>query len=199
MTQMDQLRAQVENCTRCGLCRGRTHAVLGEGCEDRPLVLCIGEGPGQQEDLQGRPFVGPAGQLLDKMLQSIGLSRQNTYIANVVKCRPPQNRVPEPEEIASCLPYLRAQVKLLRPKILFCLGSTAGRAIIDPAFRVTREHGMWVERKGFYLMASYHPSALLRDSSGQYKREAWQDLKSLRARIDEIKNSEAALAEDRDE
>lgn len=183
---LEELYGQIRACRRCGLCRGRNHAVPGEGLELAPKVMCIGEGPGQQEDLSGRPFVGPAGQLLDRMLASIGLNRQNTYIANVVKCRPPANRTPEAAEVQACLPFLRQQVRLIQPRILFCLGATAARAIIDPNFRVTKQRGLWVERKGFYLMGSYHPSALLRDESGQYKRQAWEDLKSLRAKLEEL-------------
>ncbi len=186
---MSELNARIEACRACGLCRNRTRAVPGEGCLEHPLVLCIGEGPGEQEDLTGRPFVGPAGQLLDRMLASVGLSREQVFIANVVKCRPPGNRAPEPDEVRACLPFLREQTRLLRPRILFCLGATAGRAIIDPAFRVTRQRGLWVERKGFYLMGTYHPSALLRDRSGQYKREAYEDLKALRRKIDELSAS----------
>ena len=188
--ELQEVYRQIAECRACGLCRGRTNPVPGEGCTEHPLVMCIGEGPGEQEDLSGRPFVGPAGQLLDKMLACIGLDRTNTYIANVVKCRPPMNRQPEWEEMQACLPHLRAQVRILRPRILFCLGATAGKAIIDPNFRVTRQRGQWIERKGFYMMATYHPSALLRDKSGQYKREAYEDLKKLKAKIDELTQQE---------
>ncbi|MDR2514172.1 MAG: uracil-DNA glycosylase [Christensenellaceae bacterium] len=184
------LERAVRGCTRCKLCGGRTNTVLGEGSREA-AILCIGEGPGQQEDLQGRPFVGPAGRLLDKMLAAISLTREEVYIANVVKCRPPMNRSPEPDEIQNCLPFLRAQVGLIRPRILFLLGATAGRAVIGPDFRVTRDRGKWAERKGYHMLASFHPSALLRDQSGAWKRLAWEDLKSLRAKYDELKGEEA--------
>ncbi|MDR3085830.1 MAG: uracil-DNA glycosylase [Christensenellaceae bacterium] len=180
------LEDAVRGCRRCKLCHGRMNTVLGEGNREA-AILCIGEGPGQQEDLQGRPFVGPAGQLLDKMLGAIALTREDVYIANVVKCRPPMNRSPEPDEVESCLPFLRAQLRLIRPKILFCLGATAGRAVIGREFRVTRDRGKWVERKGFHMLGSFHPSALLRDQSGAWKRLAWEDLQSLRAKYDELK------------
>lgn len=181
----ENLENAIQGCNRCGLCERRRNAVPGEGNKNAK-IMCIGEGPGEQEDLQGRPFVGPAGQLLDKMLSSIGLQRQDVYIANVVKCRPPMNRTPQPDEINACLPYLRAQVKLVKPRILFCLGATAGKVIMDPGMRITRQRGQWMERKGFYMMASFHPSALLRDQSGQWKRQAYEDLLSLKKKLDEI-------------
>lgn len=181
----EQLEEAIRCCERCGLCRGRRNAVPGEGNREADVML-IGEGPGQVEDETGRPFVGPAGQLLDKMLAAIGHGREDVYIANVVKCRPPGNRVPLPEEAQACLPYLRAQFLLVRPKILVCLGSTAARSIIRPDIRITRERGQWVQRKGVWMLPTYHPSALLRDQTGEKKREAWADLKALRAKEEEI-------------
>ena len=143
--------------------------------------MFIGEGPGRQEDLQGLPFVGPAGQLFDKMLAAIDLDRSQVYICNVVKCRPPQNRDPEDDEKAACLPLLRAQVALVKPKIIVCLGRIAGQVVLKPNFRITREHGIWEERKGYHLSATYHPSALLRDPAK--KRDSWEDMKKLRQKI----------------
>ncbi len=183
MVSWEQLERACAVCGRCGLGRTRTHVVIGDGARESRVML-VGEGPGEQEDLQGRAFVGPAGQLLDRMLACIGLDRGQVYIANIVKCRPPHNRDPLPEEQAACLPYLRAQVRLIRPQIIVCLGRIAAQAIIRPDFRITRERGQWVERKGYWLTATYHPSALLRDPSK--KRAAYEDLKSLRAKIGEL-------------
>ena len=181
----ENLENAVRTCRGCDLCAGRRNAVPGEG-NRRAAVLFVGEGPGRQEDEQGRPFVGPAGQLLDRMLSSIGLRREQVFIANIVKCRPPGNREPTQEEAAACLPYLRAQFVLLRPRIIVCLGRTAAMHIVRPDIRITRERGRWVEKKGVYILPTYHPSALLRDETGQKKREAWQDLKSLREKMREL-------------
>ena len=183
MVSWEQLEGACAACRRCGLCETRRNVVIGDGARES-RVLLIGEGPGEQEDLQGRAFVGPAGQLLDRMLACIGLDRGQVYIANVVKCRPPRNRDPLPEEQAACLPYLRAQVRLIRPQVIVCLGRVAAQAVIRPDFRITREHGQWVERKGYWLTATYHPSALLRDPSK--KRDAYEDLKKLRSKLEEL-------------
>jgi DNA polymerase len=146
--------------------------------------MFIGEGPGREEDLQGRPFVGPAGQLLDKMLAAIGMERGEVYIANIVKCRPPQNRVPTDEEAQACLPYLRAQTGLIKPRIIVCLGATAAMYVYDPNVRITRERGIWKEKKGVWILPTYHPAALLRDPDK--KREAWADMQALRAKREEL-------------
>ena len=183
MVSWEQLEGACAACRRCGLCETRRNVVIGDGARESRILL-IGEGPGEQEDLQGRAFVGPAGQLLDRMLACIGLDRGQVYIANVVKCRPPRNRDPLPEEQAACLPYLRAQVRLIRPQVIVCLGRIAAQAVIRPDFRITREHGQWVERKGYWLTATYHPSALLRDPSK--KRDAYEDLKKLRSKLEEL-------------
>ncbi len=179
-----QLYSQLENCRLCPLFAGRSRVVIGEGNPHADVML-VGEGPGREEDLTGRPFVGPAGQLLDKMLAAIGLSREQVYIANVVKCRPPANRTPAEEEAQACLPYLRAQFALVRPAILVCLGATAGRYLYDPAIRITRERGVWKESKGVWILPTYHPAALLRDPAK--KREAWEDMRSLRQRMEQLK------------
>ena len=185
MVTWEELEQRCQGCQSCPLAETRTHVVFGVGNRQADVML-IGEGPGEQEDLQGVPFVGPAGQLLDKMLAAIGHGREDVYIANVVKCRPPGNRVPLPEEAQACLPFLRAQFLLVRPKILVCLGSTAARSIIRPDIRITRERGQWTLRKGVWMLPTYHPSALLRDQTGEKKREAWADLKALRAKEEEI-------------
>lgn len=185
----DMLECMVKECTRCPLCKGRTHAVLGEG-NPRAALLCIGEGPGAQEDAQGRPFVGPAGKLLDRMLAAIDLPREQVYIANVVKCRPPGNRNPAPEEAAACLPYLRAQVYLIRPKVILLLGATAAKYTLDENIRITRDRGQWTYRGGAWMLATYHPAALLRDASK--KVEAWEDMQAVRDKLAQIAAGEAA-------
>lgn len=171
------------DCAKCGLCQTRHHVVFGVGLRDAD-VMFIGEGPGEQEDLKGEPFVGPAGKLLDDMLSIIDLSRENCYIANIVKCRPPRNRDPLETEQEACIGYLRNQVALIRPKIIVCLGRIAAQKLIRPDFRITREHGVWEERNGVWMMASFHPSALLRDVGK--RPDAFDDLISLRAKIREI-------------
>lgn len=175
-TLMDQIYA----CKACGLSAGRTNVVPGEGNLHARLMF-IGEGPGAQEDLTGRPFVGAAGQLLDRMLAAIGLLREDVYIANVVKCRPPHNRVPTPDEAAACMPYLRAQVALVRPQVIVLLGATPAKAILGEDTRITRDRGKWVERKGVWIMPTFHPAALLRDESK--KRPAWEDFQAVRDKL----------------
>ena len=184
MLDWDQLEAQCMSCRKCGLCEDRTNVVFGVGPRDAE-VLFIGEGPGEHEDLQGEPFVGRAGQLLDDMLEIIDLSRRkNIYIANMVKCRPPKNRDPLPGEQDACMDYLRNQVALLRPKIIVCLGRIAAMRIIKEDFKITQEHGQWFEKNGVYTMALFHPAALLRDP--RRKPETFEDLKTLQAKIREV-------------
>ena len=179
----ESLQNACMQCTRCELYQTRTNVVFGVGPKDAE-VLFVGEGPGQQEDLRGEPFVGPAGQLLDDMLSIIGLSRQNCYIGNIVKCRPPQNRDPHQTEQEACIPWLRMQTKLIRPKIIVCLGRIAAQKLISEDFRITRDHGQWVEKGGIWFFAMYHPSALLRDVGK--RPETFRDLKKLRAKVMEI-------------
>lgn len=175
------LYASIAACTRCRLCGTRTNTVPGTGPE-RPLVMVIGEGPGADEDAQGLPFVGKAGQLLDRMLSSIGLSRTtNAYIANIVKCRPPQNRDPEPDEADSCAPWLEAQIGLLEPPFILALGRVAAQRLLGTSEGIGRLRGKFFDYGGIPLMPTYHPSALLRDES--LKRPAWEDLKLLRERL----------------
>ncbi len=186
MISWEELEKSCYGCTKCQLSETRTNVVIGKG-NPRADIMLVGEGPGYHEDIQGIPFVGAAGQLLDKMLLSISLTENDVYIANVVKCRPPQNRDPLPEEQSACLDYLRCQYLLIRPKILVCLGRIAAKALIDPDFRITKQRGIWYEKKGCYMIATYHPSALLRDTAKKY--EAWEDLKTIRQKIDELRNN----------
>jgi uracil-DNA glycosylase len=179
----EQLNGELERCSACGLCQTRGKVVPGEG-NPEASVLFIGEGPGAEEDRQGRPFVGPAGMLLDKMLKAISLTREDVYIANIVKCRPPENRVPTETEAKACLPYLRRQVRLINPGIIVCLGTTAAKYIIHPDARVTRDRGKWVEKGSYSMLATYHPAALLRDET--LLIDAWRDIKMLEQRLREL-------------
>ena len=183
MLDWQNLQAQCLQCRGCGLCETRTNVVFGVGPKNAD-VMFIGEGPGEQEDLKGEPFVGPAGKLLDDMMSIIDLSRENSYIANIVKCRPPGNRDPKEEEQNACIDYLRNQVSLIQPKIIVCLGRIAAMKIIRPDFRITREHGTWIQRNGIWMTAIYHPSALLRDLSK--RPETFEDLLSIRQKIVEV-------------
>ena len=179
-----ELKNACMGCTRCGLCETRHNVVFGVGNEHAD-ILFIGEGPGEQEDLRGEPFVGPAGMLLDDMLSIIDVSRErNCYIANIVKCRPPRNRDPLETEQDACIDYLRSQVALLQPKIIVCLGRIAAKRIIDPDYRITRQHGTWIRKNGIWMTAIYHPSALLRDVSK--RPETFDDLLSIREKIREV-------------
>lgn len=176
--ELEALRERVLACKACGLAEGRQRAVFGQGVAN-PVVLIVGEGPGAEEDRQGLPFVGASGQLLDKMLASIGLSREtNCYIANIVKCRPPNNREPLPGERAACLPCLREQIRLLAPKAILCAGRTAAQTLLGTTEGINRLRTRTHELGGLPLVATFHPSALLRDET--LKRPAWEDLKRLR-------------------
>lgn len=179
----NELESVCKDCTRCGLCETRHHVVFGVGNRQAD-ILFVGEGPGEQEDLQGIPFVGPAGQLLDDMLSIIDLDRTNCYIANIVKCRPPRNRDPLETEQEACIGYLRQQIELIKPKIIVCLGRIAAMALIREDFRITKEHGTWIEKDGVWMTAMYHPSALLRDVNK--RPETFDDLLSIRAKLQEI-------------
>jgi len=164
MYNLKELEAFVHKCNRCPLSRNRTNVVFGEG-NPQADIMFIGEGPGYYEDKMGRPFVGRAGQLLDKMMNSIGLNRDEVYIANIVKCRPPNNRDPHDEECEKCLDFLRWQVKIVDPMIIVCLGVISARNIIDKNFRITQNRGIWYKKGKFNIIATYHPAALLRDGS----------------------------------
>ena len=184
---LDELNAKILRCTRCGLARTRNNVVPGMGVE-HPDVLVIGEGPGHDEDMQGLPFVGKAGVLLDRMLAAIGLDRKtNCYIANIVKCRPPENRNPLPDEQAACFSFLEAQIHLLKPKMILCMGKIAIEKITGQNISINAQHGEFFEYNGIPLMPTYHPSALLRNE--ELKRPAWEDLKRFKRRLDEIKSN----------
>ena len=179
----EALERECADCRKCGLCEGRNHVVFGVGNREAD-VMFVGEGPGEQEDLQGEPFVGAAGHLLDDMMSIIDLNRQNSYIANIVKCRPPHNRDPLETEQDACIVYLRNQVALIKPKIIICLGRVAAKRLIDPEYRITRQHGTWVQKGDIWMTAIYHPSALLRDVSK--RPETFDDLLKIRDKITEI-------------
>ena len=184
MMQWNELKGVCSSCTRCGLCETRHNVVFGTGNENAD-ILFVGEGPGEQEDLTGLPFVGPAGKLLDDMLTIIDLDRNtNCYICNIVKCRPPHNRDPLETEQESCIGYLRNQVALVKPKVIVCLGRIAAKKLFDPYYPITRQHGTWTERAGVWMTAIYHPSALLRDVSK--RPETFDDLLSIREKLKEV-------------
>ena len=176
MTEMEKMREQCLECTRCHLCETRTNVVFGVGPEDAKIMF-IGEGPGENEDLQGEPFVGRAGKLLDDMLELIDLDRSKVYIANMVKCRPPKNRDPLPEEQNACAPWLSRQIELINPRVIVCLGRISAMRFIRPDFKITKEHGQWFEKDGRQVMAIYHPAALLRDP--RKRLETFDDLKKI--------------------
>jgi DNA polymerase len=182
---LEKIATDVRSCTLCRLCQTRTNAVPGEGVS-RPLVMVIGEGPGADEDASGRPFVGRAGQLLDKMLASIGLSRENNcFIANVIKCRPPSNRDPQPDETAACASFLARQIQLLQPRYILCAGRIAGQTLLNSSEPIGKLRGKFInfqaEDREIPFLATYHPSALLRNED--LKRPAWEDLKLLRSAL----------------
>ena len=184
MPSWEELKRECAQCVRCGLCETRHNVVFGVGdeCAD---ILFVGEGPGEQEDLRGEPFVGPAGKLLDDMLSIIDLYRgENCYICNIVKCRPPHNRDPLETEQDACIGYLRNQVALVKPKIIVCLGRIAAKRLIDPDYRITRQHGQWVEKGGFWMTAIFHPSALLRDVTK--RPETFDDLLAIREKAHQL-------------
>ena len=183
MQSWQELEKQCMSCKGCGLWETRNHVVFGVGNRNADLMF-VGEGPGEQEDLKGEPFVGPAGQLLDDMLSIIDIDRSKCYIANIVKCRPPRNRDPMEQEQEACMDYLRNQIALVQPKVIVCLGRIAAMRLIDPNYRITREHGRWVQRGDFFLSAIYHPSALLRDPSK--RPETFEDLLSIRAKLEQL-------------
>lgn len=185
-TGWQELEAQCMNCTQCELSQHRTNVVFGVG-NINSRVMFVGEGPGENEDKQGEPFVGRAGKLLDKYLAAIDLDRTKVYIANMVKCRPPQNRDPKPEEIEKCLPYLRRQVKLICPSIIVCLGRIAACRMIDPDFKVTKQHGVWFDKGGIKFMGTFHPAALLRNP--KLKADAFEDFLKIRDQLQLIEQN----------
>lgn len=180
----EELRTNCMTCKRCKLCETRTNVVFGVG-NPNANILFIGEGPGENEDLQGEPFVGRAGKLLDKMLAAVDLDRnKDIYIANIVKCRPPKNRDPEKDEQEACIGWLRNQVKLINPKIIVCLGRIAAMKIIKPDMKITKEHGMFFKKGDILMMATLHPAALLRNPNN--KPQAFEDYLKLRDKLEEL-------------
>lgn len=180
----EELENSILNCNKCKLCSGRRNIVFGCGNKEANIML-IGEGPGADEDMQGIPFVGKAGILMNKAFEGLGFNRENLYIANIVKCRPPQNRVPEDDEAEACLNYLRNQVLLVKPKIIVLLGSTALKNILGKEYGITAARGKWIEKKGILYMPTWHPAALLRDETK--KIEFWKDLKLVIEKAEENK------------
>ena len=181
----EELIENIQACTACGLHRGIRNKVPGQGNPHAKLMI-IGEGPGSEEDKQGLAFVGPAGLLLTKMLRAIHIERDDVYIANVVKCRPPGNRIPTLEEADACKGFLHTQFALIRPRIIMIMGSTALQNILSPTARITKDRGKWVERKGVLFLPTFHPAALLRDESK--KRDAWHDLQMVRDKLAELED-----------
>ena len=182
MMDWAELENSCKQCRNCGLCQTRNNVVFGVGNQNA-MIMFIGEGPGEQEDLRGEPFVGPAGKLLDDMLSIIDLDRTKVYIANIVKCRPPRNRDPEVHEQDACIGYLEEQIRLLKPRIIVCLGRIAAKRLIHEEYKITKEHGNWVERDGIWYTAIYHPSALLRDLGK--RPETFCDLLAIRDKLTE--------------
>ena len=176
---LEKLRAECAGCGKCALAQTRTNLVFGTGNPGAKLMF-VGEAPGEQEDLSGTPFVGRAGQLLDRYLEAVDISRSDVYIANILKCRPPKNRDPLPAEEDMCIDWLRGQVKIIRPKIIVCLGRISAMRLISPDYKISQQHGQWVEKGGFLMTAVYHPAALLRDP--RRKGEMLDDMKKIAAR-----------------
>jgi DNA polymerase len=175
---LTRIRADLGDCTRCKLCRSRQHIVFGDGNEKAELVF-VGEGPGHDEDVQGLPFVGRAGKLLTQMIEAMGLERRDVYICNVLKCRPPENRTPERDEVAACSPFLVRQIEAIRPKVIVCLGGVAAQTLLNTNRSISHFRGEWLEFRGTPLLATYHPAYLLRNPNA--KGEVWRDLQKVMA------------------
>ncbi|MBE6631127.1 MAG: uracil-DNA glycosylase [Ruminococcaceae bacterium] len=181
MTEFEKLKEQCQSCTRCELCKTRTNVVFGTGNENAKIMF-IGEAPGEKEDLSGIPFVGAAGKLFDKFLFAVGIDREDVYIANMLKCRPPKNRDPLPAEQDLCIEYLKKQIELIDPKLIVCLGRISGIRLIKDDLKITREHGVWYKKDGRDICAVYHPSLLLRDP--RRKGEFLTDMEEIKRRLD---------------
>jgi uracil-DNA glycosylase family 4 len=179
---LEAVRDELGECTRCGLCEGRRSIVFGSGNPDAELMF-IGEGPGEQEDIQGLPFVGPAGELLTQMIEKgIGIPRSEVYICNIVKCRPPKNRDPMPPEVAACRPFLDGQIDAVRPKVIVTLGRPAASLLLGREIKITKARGIWQGYRGFPLMPTLHPAYVLRQYTAQNRRSVWEDLKAAKDR-----------------
>ena len=183
--RLREIREELGDCTRCKLHRGRTHIVFGVG-DPRARLMFVGEGPGADEDAQGEPFVGRAGKKLDEMIEAIGLKREEVYIANIVKCRPPNNRDPERQEVETCSPFLASQIEAIRPRVIVTLGSPATRTLLGSRVGITKLRGQWHSFRGIPLMPTFHPAYLLRAYTRENRRLVWEDLKAARSRIDEV-------------
>ena len=179
----DELEEQCKGCEKCELCKTRTNVVFGTGNKEADLMF-IGEAPGESEDLSGTPFVGRAGKLFDKYLEAVGIERDSVYIANMLKCRPPKNRDPLPSEQDLCIEYLREQVRLIKPKLIVCLGRISAMRLIKEDFKITKEHGIWYKKGNFEISAVYHPSLLLRDP--RKKEDMLTDMKAVKAKLDTV-------------
>ena len=180
---LEALRDECAKCEKCPLGKTRTNSVFGTGNPGARLMF-VGEAPGEQEDLSGTPFVGRAGQLLDRFLFAVDIKREDVYIANILKCRPPKNRDPLPAEEDACMDWLRGQVRIIRPKIIVCLGRIAAMRLISPDYRISQQHGQWVEKGPFLMTAVFHPAALLRDP--RRKADMLEDMKSIAAKLEEL-------------
>ena len=181
MTSLEALRSYIGDCRRCKLHKGRNHLVFGEGSAQAELVF-IGEGPGREEDLVGKPFVGEAGKLLTKIIENgMGLDRKAVYICNVVKCRPPNNRDPERDEIETCIPFLEQQLRIIKPKVICTLGRVAGQALLGKSFKITSDRGKWYNFGNIPLMPTYHPAYLLRNLSA--KHQVWEDIQKVMSQM----------------
>lgn len=178
---LEEIEEQVKNCKKCKLCNNRKNTVFGTG-NVNAKVMFIGEGPGADEDVMGLPFVGKAGKLMDQAFLGIGINREDVYIANIVKCRPPNNRNPEKEEAMACMDYLRNQVIIIKPKIIVLLGNTALKNILGEEYGITKTRGKWIEKKGILYMPTFHPAALLRNEN--LKIDFWNDLKLIKKELE---------------
>ncbi|MCK5029792.1 MAG: uracil-DNA glycosylase [Bacteroidales bacterium] len=188
MDEFEVLRQEINQCTKCSLSKTRNNVVFGDGFRNAE-IMCIGEGPGYYEDQQGKPFVGKSGQLLDKILEACGFNRkEHVFIGNIVKCRPPNNRDPLPEEREICIPYLYKQIELIDPKIIILLGATALKGLIDPNAKITKVRGEWISWNNRLVMPTFHPSALLRNT--QLKKPVWEDFKKVVSKYRELVNKE---------
>ena len=184
---LEELASACSSCQRCALGETRTKLVFGVGNPNADLMF-VGEAPGEQEDLTGTPFVGRAGQLLDKFLYAVDIERKDVYIANILKCRPPKNRDPLPAEEDACIDYLREQVKLIQPKVIVCLGRISAMRLIKPDFKISVEHGIWFEKGDYLMTAVYHPAALLRDP--RRREDMLRDMQAIKAKLDELRGND---------
>lgn len=183
MLTLEEIKNKCENCRQCALCKTRTNIVFGTGNENAKIMF-VGEAPGEQEDLQGKPFVGRAGKLLDDFLVAVGIDRNDVYIANILKCRPPKNRDPLPDEEDACMGFLRDQVRAINPKIIVCLGRISAMRLIKEDYKITHEHGTWVEKGNFLMTAVYHPAALLRDPNKN--GDMLKDMMDIKDKLDSL-------------